>query len=269
MATEESGTINEEFYMADKPTNNGSESEDDLNKRVEMWEQNLVNLAMLAEKAERYEDMCKYLTDVVVSKFNRKQSLLENERNLLSVAFKNVVGGLRSSWRTFKGEQTENAELTEAYCSIVEHELEQKCLQVLKILEDKLIPTCEKEGESRVFFLKMCGDYYRYLAEFRDKEQYKESAKTNYENAYDAAKGSLAETHPTRLGLALNFSVCYYEILKEHQKACTLAKRAFDEAIQKLDTLNDANYKDSTLIMQLLRDNLTLWTSENNEENED
>jgi len=41
-----------------------------------------------------------------------------------------------------------------------------------------------------------------------------------------------------------------------------LAKQAFDEAIQKLDSLSDSTYKDSTLIMQLLRDNLTIWTAE-------
>ena len=85
----------------------------------------------------------------------------------------------------------------------------------------------------------------------------------------DIAKQELSETHPTRLGLALNFSVCYYEILKEPELACNLAKESFDSAIQSLDNLDDSNYKDSTLIMQLLRDNLTLWTSENEEDHED
>jgi len=63
-------------------------------------------------------------------------------------------------------------------------------------------------------------------------------------------------------GLALNFSVFYYEILNSPDRACRLAKTAFDEAIAELDTLSEESYKDSTLIMQLLRDNLTLWTSD-------
>jgi len=82
-----------------------------------------------------------------------------------------------------------------------------------------------------------------------------------------AAESDLAVTHPIRLGLALNFSVFHYEVLNEPDAACSMARKAFEDAIAELDNVSEDSYKDSTLIMQLLRDNLTLWTS-NGEEGE-
>lgn len=109
------------------------------------------------------------------------------------------------------------------------------------------------------------GDYHRYLAEFATGDKRKDSADKSleaYKAASDVAVAELPPTHPIRLGLALNFSVFYYEILNSPDRACHLAKQAFDDAIAELDTLSEESYKDSTLIMQLLRDNLTLWTSD-------
>merc|ERR1719419_1546602 len=111
----------------------------------------------------------------------------------------------------------------------------------------------------------MKGDYHRYLAEFASGSDRKDAAENSlaaYKAATDVATTELPSTHPIRLGLALNFSVFYYEILNSPERACRLAKAAFDEAIAELDTLSEESYKDSTLIMQLLRDNLTLWTSD-------
>lgn len=88
------------------------------------------------------------------------------------------------------------------------------------------------------------------------------------QNATDVAQTELTPTHPIRLGLALNFSVFYYEILNSPDRACHLAKQAFDDAIAELDSLSEESYRDSTLIMQLLRDNLTLWTSSDSGEAE-
>ncbi|MED6152026.1 hypothetical protein PIB30_087992 [Stylosanthes scabra] len=89
-----------------------------------------------------------------------------------------------------------------------------------------------------------------------------EDTMLSYKAAQDIAYADLPPTHPIRLGLALNYSVFYYEILNQSDKACGMAKQAFEEAIAELDTLGEESYKDSTLIMQLLRDNLTLWTSD-------
>jgi hypothetical protein len=229
----------------------------------------LVELVRVAETAERYEDMCKFVKKLVLLKSEKSEDLDVDERNLLSVAYKNVVGAKRASWRTLSGGFDDaDEELLEKYKKIVEDELEEICQEVLHLLTDHLCKNVKGNAdETEVFYLKMCGDYYRYLSEFRtDVDQYRADAEKYYQDAMTVAEENLNETHPTRLGLALNFSVCYYEILKKPEKACELAKKSFDAAIEKLDTLNDASYKDSTLIMQLLRDNLTLWTSADNED---
>merc|ERR1712096_482452 len=92
------------------------------------------------------------------------------------------------------------------------------------------------------------------------------NAKDAYDDASKIAATELAVTHPIRLGLALNFSVFHYEVLNNPEEACKMARQAFEDAIAELDSVSEDSYKDSTLIMQLLRDNLTLWTSDDNAE---
>jgi 14-3-3 protein epsilon len=202
--------------------------------------------------------------------------LTVEERNLLSVAYKNVIGARRASWRIIssieqKEENKGNAkqvEMIKGYRTSVETELNQTCDDILSLLTENLIPS-STSGESKVFYYKMKGDYHRYLAEFQAGETRKastEDALTAYKAASEIAVTELPPTHPIRLGLALNFSVFYYEILNSPDRACQLAKQAFDDAIAELDTLSEESYKDSTLIMQLLRDNLTLWTSDMQDE---
>jgi len=239
----------------------------------------LLSIARIAEAAERYPDMCKFMHQLITMKCAANEALTIDERNLLSVAYKNVVGSKRQSWRTLSAGNFQDLDVNvvQKYKELVENELETVCQEVLDLLKDGPVKKAQSSSEDAsmsdedgVFYLKMCGDYYRYLAEFKENEEkYKTDAEKYYTDAMNLAEGKLPETHPTRLGLALNFSVCYYEILKKKKEACDLAKKAFDAAIEKLDTLNDASYKDSTLIMQLLRDNLTLWTSEGQEENGD
>merc|ERR1712100_534548 len=197
------------------------------------------------------------------------QELSVEERNLLSVAYKNVIGSRRASWRVLSSimEQQGTEEykgLIEEYKTKIEVELETICGEILAIIKDSLIQNSTSE-EGKVFYFKMKGDYHRYLAEFQTGDVHKESAAKAleaYSSASTIANQDLPPTHPIRLGLALNFSVFYYEILNSPDRACHLAKQAFDDAIAELDTLSEESYKDSTLIMQLLRDNLTLWTSD-------
>ncbi|GAA5807827.1 hypothetical protein MFLAVUS_001206 [Mucor flavus] len=227
-----------------------------------------VYMAKIAEQAERYDEMVSFMKEVV--KLN--VGLTVEERNLLSVAYKNVIGARRASWRIVSSiEQKEESKGHEAqvtkikgYRNKIENELYEVCNDILKLLQEHLIPSSQ-DGEAKVFYYKMEGDYHRYVAEYATGDARKTSANDAYEaykHATEVAQTELTTTHPIRLGLALNFSVFYYEIFNSPERACSLAKQAFDDAIAELDTLSEESYKDSTLIMQLLRDNLTLWTSD-------
>merc|ERR1712004_542522 len=231
-----------------------------------------VYFAKLAEQAERYDEMANHMEEVGKS----PDELSVEERNLLSVAYKNAVGSRRAAWRIIMSvEQKEktkgnedNAKYAKEYCGKVEAELQKICDTILSLLDGNLISKAST-GESKVFYQKMKADYYRYIAEFSDGDSKKQAA-SNAEEAYkDAAKVAekdLAVTHPIRLGLALNFSVFQYEVLQQPDEACKMARTAFEDAIAELDNVSEDSYKDSTLIMQLLRDNLTLWTSDQEEQ---
>uniref|UniRef100_A0A8B9SK42 Stratifin n=3 Tax=Anatidae TaxID=8830 RepID=A0A8B9SK42_ANAPL len=225
-----------------------------------------VQKAKLAEQAERYEDMADFMKAVV----EHGDELSNEERNLLSVAYKNVVGCQRSAWRVISSiehkteEGDDKAQLVNEYREKVEEELKSVCNVVLGLLDKYLIKKVS-DPESRVFYLKMKGDYFRYLAEVatgNDRQETIDKAQKAYQEAMDISKKEMQPTNPIRLGLALNFSVFHYEIANAPEQAISLAKTTFDEAMGDLHTLSEDSYKDSTLIMQLLRDNLTLWTAE-------
>jgi len=227
-----------------------------------------VYMAKLAEQAERYNEMVEFMKKVA----GLKIELTVEERNLMSVAYKNEIGARRASWRIIssieqkeenKGNENHVKRIRE-YRNKVEAELNMICNDILSVLDNFLLPTAAS-SEAKVFYYKMKGDYYRYLAEFASEEKRKSASDqslASYQSAWDTASADLPTTHPIRLGLALNFSVFYYEILNSPDRACQLAKQAFDDAIAQLDSLSEDSYKDATLILQLLRDNLTLWTSD-------
>ncbi|KAM0936087.1 putative 14-3-3 protein [Dioscorea sansibarensis] len=266
---QEEGRLGFRFFNSIK-SKRGQRKEVETMSPAETSREENVYMAKLAEQAERYEEMVEFMEKV--AKTGDSEELTVEERNLLSVAYKNVIGARRASWRIISSiEQKEESRGNEdhvaaikEYRGKIETELSKICDGILKLLEANLIPS-SSAAESKVFYLKMKGDYHRYLAEFKTGAERKEAAESTlvaYKSAQDIALAELAPTHPIRLGLALNFSVFYYEILNSPDRACNLAKQAFDEAISELDTLGEESYKDSTLIMQLLRDNLTLWTSD-------
>jgi len=210
----------------------------------------------------------------------------QNLRNFLSVAYKHLTGALRNSRRSCEdfGKTLDEKDMTivKMYETHLTSQLQTLCLEVIDLVENHFndknytVPDESKEEiekndelkdplERYVFYKKLIGDYYRYLSEVTNDEEHKKLCAESYDVASTAAE-RLGDTHPTRLGLALNYSVAKYEILGKKKEACQLAKTTFDNAIKSLESLSDGSYKDSTLIMQLLRDNLTLWQKEADDE---
>ena len=223
--------------------------------------------AKLAEQAERYGDMIKYIKKLV----NINCDLNSEERSLLSIAYKNYVGIRRTAWRSlyaieFKEETKANRNInpTHNYRIKVQEEVNSACKEIQELLDSKLIPK-SKSPDSQVYYLKMKGDYNRYNAECSEEENKKSlstKAMDAYKQALSLSEKNLATTNPVRLGLALNCSVFYYEIMGQPEKDCQLAKSAFDSAISDLEGLDDEQYKDSATILQLIKDNLTIWNSD-------
>lgn len=117
--------------------------------------------------------------------------LTVEERNLLSVAYKNVVGSRRASWRIVTSiEQKEESKGNESHVKLIktyrqkiEVELADICLDVLNVLEKHLIPAANSQ-ESKVFYYKMRGDYYRYLAEFKSPDDRTDTAQKSLEGTF-------------------------------------------------------------------------------------
>ena len=152
-----------------------------------------VYMAKLAEQAERYEEMVEFMEKVTAATVEGEELTVE-ERNLLSVAYKNVIGARRASWRIVssieqkeesRGNQDHVAAIHD-YRARIETELTKICDGILKLLDSRLVPSAAVV-DSKVFYLKMKGDYYRYLAEFKTGSDRKDAAESTL-NAYKAAQ---------------------------------------------------------------------------------
>ena len=222
-------------------------------------------MARVAEQAERFDDMVHYLQAVVKDK---NEDFTTEERNLLSVGFKNQIGSKRTAIRTISAieqnpkYQKFNAGLS-GYKKKIEGELYDQCMAIVKIVEDQCMKVASTD-ETKAFFYKMIGDYYRYVAECAQQDKLdgvKKGALSNYEKASKSSE-SLNACNPIRLGLALNFSVFHYEVMNNHKQACELGEQALSDALEKIDDVDEETFRDAKSIIELLKENLSLWKEE-------
>jgi len=227
-------------------------------------------MARVAEQAERFDDMVDFLRPILREKGG---DFSVEERNLLSVGFKNLIGGKRTAIRTIAAIE-QNPKYSKFggalgnYKKKIEGELQKDCQNIINMIKNDAMKALA-DPEGKAFFLKMVGDYYRYMAESAQGDQLaqaRDGALEHYKQA-DAAGKDLPACNPIKLGLALNFSVFHYEVMQDNKQACILAETALQEAMNKIDDVDEETFRDAKSIIELLKENLTLWKEEEGENN--
>jgi 14-3-3 protein epsilon len=225
-------------------------------------------LARVADQAERYPDVLKFLDEVIAE----NSALTSDARNLLSVAYKGLTGSRRNALRTINAFLDDESvkSIPERVSSLTAlrtkllAELDGYCKDLIALTDSKLLPAAS-DATTKVFYEKLKADYYRYSVEFKtdaDRAEGAEKARASYESAVAIATAELGKADPAYLGLALNYSVFLYEIIGKKEEAIDLADKSFKAAVDLLDSLEEAQYSEATLILQLLKDNVALWNEE-------
>ena len=210
--------------------------------------------------------MVDFLKEVISGKTS---DFTTEERNLLSVGFKNLIGSKRTAIRTIAAieqnpKYSKFGEALKSYKNRIELDLFNQCLDIVNTVKDKCLKLAV-EHESKAFFLKMVGDYYRYVAESASPdrlEEVKSGALDYYNQASALANKDLGACNPIRLGLALNFSVFHFEVMSDQKKACELGETALQNALEKIDECDEETFRDAKSIIELLKENLSLWKEE-------
>ncbi|KAL3090418.1 hypothetical protein niasHT_028375 [Heterodera trifolii] len=227
-----------------------------------------IYLIIVCEKARRFDDMVEAMKKLI--KLDPNLGL--EDRVSLAVAYKGAMSSRRSSWRMLVSiEERTGPEMNErqhqvmkSYRVHVQNELVTICQELLTCINEVLFPKAT-DPEPKVFYLKMKADYYRYMAEVatdEDRSRVVELAKAAYQEAMEIATSKIAAINPTRLGLALNFSVFNFEILKSVDEARKVAQKAIDLAQAEIATLTVPLAEDASINLRMMRENMELWTPE-------
>lgn len=228
-------------------------------------------MAKVYESTERFPQMVESINNFV----EMNPVLSKEERSLLNTGYKNIVAKQRVSWRelaTRQRTEEKNKKIVEYIIELrleVEKEILGNTERLLAVIDKYLIPNAN-DIESKVLYFKMKGDFLRFRAEVTEGDEYEKNYKESEKAYFEGYKLSekLPISNPVRLGLALNFSVLYYEVILKKEEALKIAKDAYDKSMTIIDDLDRNNSRDTILIIQLLKENLGLWNNDNEGESD-
>ena len=230
-----------------------------------------IYLSKLYEKAQRYEDMISSITKFI--ELNPKLS--KEERNILSAGYKDILLDKRENWRflnLMEKKELKKKSKQVIYIKEIKNHIEKEIKKIVEemhhLIDNYLIKNCE-DKESKIFYLRLKADHYRYLCEISNEKELENNltlAEKYYKEAYDMANKELNLINNERIGLALNFALFYYEIKGNKKEGYNIAKNCFEETMKYFNDFEKFKAKDALMLIQLLKENLIFWSSEMNED---
>lgn len=226
------------------------------------------------KKTDRYKMMISAMKDVI--RYDPK--LNAEERNLIARPYRALINERRESLRVISSAiQKENSDIPQklekikTFKSKIVLELSNICNEFLELIDSKLIINAS-DLDSKLFYLQLKADIYRYLCEWveiNDESNYTEKATDSYNQAINLCLENFPNRHPTSLRIHLNYSVFLYEILNKKEEALSLLEAIFTECMkesfaetqqqQPKQILTEGQQSESRMLLQLMRDNLAIW----------
>ena len=215
--------------------------------------------AELCQEIDRFADMILAVRPIIDSSTT---ALLPAHRNLIHEAYKGHVLALLKQYHRIEkqeGRTWREKYLLVDYLAHIREEVRKTSREILDFIDYKFL-VFENSVEGVIFYQKIQGDYYRYMAEAGDSDSSMLSSQS-YLKAMDRVS-QLPSFHPTRLSLVLNYSVFHHDIKKDLREAIIIAKAGFDMAIKEVHVVEPRLYKEVMEYLDLIRDNVKIWKEE-------
>ena len=256
----------------DNDMNIDGEMDVEGSEQIDIDRKELIYAAKICLKADKIEEAITFCLQFI----QLNPVLNEFERNLFVNSFKKFIMKKRSSWRIIHSkekkiisneQEDENSKVKHlSYLKEIRNEIENEIIicvkQIIQIINNFLLPVCEEDPESAVFYLKLKGDYLRYYLEIAAndlKQELYSEAESSYINAIEISQEHLPIFNTTKLGLILNYTVFLWDS-KNHLEAYMMAQNAYSQIENESEEIG--NNKEAIYIIQLMKENLQNWMKE-------